>query len=508
MPASRKLLILGLFLLISLLTRGLFLRVEVLDIDESAHAVGSWILMDGKLLYTDFVNNKPPLLYVYYALAQWMFGRGLIAVHLFTALFTIPLTAFGASAFYEHSRKGIIAGLLFLFFSAAFLAHDMHSSNTEILMILPGTWALVFVRDEQRIRKPLFIFIAGFLLGVGVLLKYQIAAWLGPIALATCWIFWKEKRAGKWFLQMVLISIGFMIPLLAAYSYFYARGGADAFLYWTIQNNVGYSANPITIREASGRAASYLLPFLIATSPLWWFAWRSRNLHESKYLLLLTTFLILFSIPPALVGFRFYPHYFIQFYVPLCLAAAPYANQLLQFPLSMKAKLFCGYIALLFIGFTMANSIMYFFRNDVYKETDPVFREVAARLRSDSCAKDATLFVWGYSPILYYYTTMPPASRFVVMPQSGLTAYISGNQKGNLGTIKDRHWDWLMKDLQKNDATFIIDTAPSGIYRWDRYPIRNYPRLQHLVRTKFDSIGEIEGIYLYRNKYCRKDKIK
>src|SRR5262245_35523266 len=145
--------------------------------------------MDGKLLYTDFVNNKPPLLYVYYALAQWMFGRGLFAVHLFTALFTIPLTAFGVSAFFEHSRKGIIAGLMFLLFSAAFLAHDMHSSNTEILMILPGTWVLVFVRDEQRAQKILPIFIAGFLLGVGVLLKYQIAAWSGAIALATAWIY-------------------------------------------------------------------------------------------------------------------------------------------------------------------------------------------------------------------------------------------------------------------------------------------------------------------------------
>lgn len=197
MPASRKLLILGLFVLISLLTRGLFLHVEVLDIDESAHAVGSWIFMDGKLLYTDFVNNKPPLLYVYYALAQWMFGRGLIAVHLFTALFTIPFTAFGASSFFEHSRKGIIAGLLFLLFSAAFFAHDMHSSNTEILMILPGTWALVFVRTEERVRKLIQITIAGFLLGVGVLLKYQIAAWLGPIALTAAWIFWKEKQIRK-----------------------------------------------------------------------------------------------------------------------------------------------------------------------------------------------------------------------------------------------------------------------------------------------------------------------
>ena len=88
---------------------------------------------------------------------------------------------------------------------------------------------------------------------------------------------------------------------------------------------------------------------------------------------------------------------------------------------------------MLLIGFTIANSILYFFRNDVYRETDPVFRKVASELRMDSCANKATVYVWGYAPILYYYTGMTPASRFVVMPQSGLTAYISGNQKGNLG---------------------------------------------------------------------------
>ncbi|MCI0416323.1 hypothetical protein L0222_26410, partial [bacterium] len=357
MSVWRKFIIFGLFVLISLFTRGLFLSVEVLDIDESAHVVGSWILKDGKLLYTDFVNNKPPFLYVYYALAQWVFGRGLIAVHLFTALFTIPLTALAASAFYEHSRRGIVAGLLFLFFSASFLAHDMHSSNTEILMVLPGAWAVVLVRDEDRAMRALRIAAAGFLLGVGVLLKYQIASWLGPIALVSGWVFWKKKVPGRWIVQMMLMGAGFAIPLFLTYLWFVSRGGADALLYWTIQNNLGYSANPISIREAIGRAVSYLLPFLIATAPLWWCAWRSRHLHESTYRSLFTLLLVLFSIPPALIGFRFFPHYFIQFYIPLCLAGAPYVNQILQRPLSLKGKLFCGYVLALFLGFTIANCV-------------------------------------------------------------------------------------------------------------------------------------------------------
>ena len=37
--------------------------------------MGSWELLRGRLLYTDFADHKPPLLYVYYALAQLLFGH-------------------------------------------------------------------------------------------------------------------------------------------------------------------------------------------------------------------------------------------------------------------------------------------------------------------------------------------------------------------------------------------------------------------------------------------------
>ena len=115
----------ALFVLVSLLTRWLSLVVEVLDMDEAAHAVGSWVLLDGGRLYTDFVDNKPPLLYGYYALAQLLLGRGLLPVHAVTAVVTVPLVALAASASFRHDRRGVAAGLLWLVYGASFLAHDM-----------------------------------------------------------------------------------------------------------------------------------------------------------------------------------------------------------------------------------------------------------------------------------------------------------------------------------------------------------------------------------------------
>ena len=130
--ARRVLAALPAFVAAAVLTRWLSLVVDVLDSDEAAHVVGSWVWMDGGRLYTDFIDNKPPLLYAYYALAQLLLGKGLFAVHLFTAVVTVPLTALAASAFFGRDRRGLAAAALSLVYGSSFLAHDMLAVNAEL----------------------------------------------------------------------------------------------------------------------------------------------------------------------------------------------------------------------------------------------------------------------------------------------------------------------------------------------------------------------------------------
>ena len=151
--AGRRGVILGLFVAVSLLTRAPFLSVPYLDLDEAAHLVGARELMQGGTLYVDVADNRPPLLYGFYALALTLLGPGLASVRLLVAVAVVPLTAFAASAFYRHDRRGIVAGLLYIVYGAAFLAHDMHSASPEVLMLLPLAAALVAVRDPRRHRQ-------------------------------------------------------------------------------------------------------------------------------------------------------------------------------------------------------------------------------------------------------------------------------------------------------------------------------------------------------------------
>lgn len=185
-----------LFLATSLATRGFLLGVDILDVDEAMHIVGSWQLLRGRHLYVGFVDNKPPLLYVYYAFAQLLFGRGMLAVHLLTVLVTVPLTALGVSSFFAHDRRGVMAGLIFLVFGSAFLAHDMHAANCEILMLLPATWAVAAVRDEERGRRARWMFWAGGLLGMAMLFKQQALAWAPALVLSA--ILASRRARGSW----------------------------------------------------------------------------------------------------------------------------------------------------------------------------------------------------------------------------------------------------------------------------------------------------------------------
>jgi hypothetical protein len=405
----------------------------------------------------------------------------------------IPLTALAASAFYDYDKRGKFAGLLFLIYSASFLAHDMHSTNAEVLMILPGAWAIVLVRKKEM-NSALRMFLAGMLFGIGFLFKYQIG--LGIVAI----LFANFRKT-----RTLLLFPGFLVPIAIAMLLFHRTGGLDSVLYWLLWNNLRYSANPISAFETIGRAASYLLPFLLITAPLWWLAIRSRPMLDEYKRAIIAT-LVLVSIPPIFVGFRFYPHYFIQLYFPLAIAAAPALCELFE---NNKARWVIIYSVTILIATTVVNAHLYYGNNNVYRERDPVYKGVAQTLKQDPCSEKGTIFVWGYAPAFYYYAGLEaglkPASRFVVMGQARLTGYVSGN----LGSLNQssqegvpQHWDWLMSDLKRKNATFILDTAPAAIYRWNHYPLSNFPRLKSYVDQDFEQIAIVEGVSIYRRRGC------
>jgi hypothetical protein len=487
-----------LFTAVSLATRGPFLAFAIVNVDEAAHAVGSWELLLGGRLYVDYADHKPPLIYVYYALAQVLLGRGMLAVRLLTTLVTLPLTALAAAAFFRHDRRGAAAGVLYLLYGAAFLATDMQAVNGEVLLLLPAAWALTALRDERSAAQPLRTGLAGGLLALAALFKPQAAAW----GLAFAWAVWRAaatRRARA--ASLGALAMGFALPLLATAALFWRAGTLPEFLYWNLTHNLAYARGGPGAAAAAERAAKFLLPFLLVCAPLWWCAWGSRaRLDRHRFRLLAGV--LLMSIPPALVGWRFFPHYFVQLLLPLALLAAPRAEELARRPWPRAARMAAAWTLAMVLGFTAAN-LYVFTRTDAIESRRPVFARVVSRLRADPCFEGARLFVWGFAPELYYHSELRPASRFVI-PAYTVSGYEPGHPDARAAEalIRDDHWRLLVGDLERHRATYVLDTAGSGLHRWRSFPVHRFPHLLALLRRDFVPLDTVDGVAIYRRSDC------
>jgi hypothetical protein len=274
-----------------------------------------------------------------------------------------------------------------------------------------------------------------------------------------------------------------------------------------------YLENPTTAQEVLRRLIDRLLPFLVVTIALWWGWIRSASLVASRYWTCLISGLILTSLAAGFLGWRFFPHYFVQLYVPLAVGAAPWVEDILRRPVRTAGWVVSGYTVLVFGAFTAANAVRYL-RPAALDDVDAASHLVANRLHADRCYPGASLFVWGSEPLFYYHSRLRVASRFF-FPEFPLINYFSGNPAATSRHVRhvstrhrrhrhhrSRHWNWLMADLNRNRPTYILDMAPATFSRWQDFPLEDYPWLERFVRTRYESLGSIHGVELYRQRDC------
>ena len=531
------------FAALSSLTRALLFVAPPLS-DEPVHLLGSWVWQHGGRLYVDFVDNKPPLLYAYYALAQLPFDGGLSAVRLVTVLAWIPLTALAASAYYAHRPAGVVAGTLYLVAAASFVIDEGLAVNTEVLMLLPAALAfvsLVRMRELDAGRRAL---VAGAWLGIAALFKVTAVLWLPAIPAMA----WRIARPGaRWSAATRATGLalaGLSLPLAAAALAFHVHDSARELVEWSLLRNLAYVAAPVEPAEAFKRAATGAVGWMAVTLPLWWTAWRPLPRPSGDVSRWLAAALALLAMPAVVMGWRFFAHYYLQVLFPLCLAAAPvvagWLEPLREDPASTGSTprtsagderhcedpasagltrarppqaggrrvvgAWFAWMATAFAAFALFNAWVVFGRNDVLESRRHVYNDVAAWLRSDLCAEPRTLFVWGREPMFYVASRLRPASRFV-LPQETLSGYVPGRQStsaaGRVVANTGRDWDTLMADLERSRATYVLDTAPSGLHGWGVYKLWNYPRLFLYLRDHYDQAAVIDNVVVYRRRDCR-----
>lgn len=472
--------------------------------------VGAWEMLRGHLPYTAFGDNKPPLIYAYYAIAQLLAGHGIGGVRLFTSLLTLPFTAFAISAFYRHDRRGVVGAGLFLLYGASYTASDMLAVNCEPVMMLPLAWALVAIRTGDDAVRAERAFLAGLLIGIATFVKYQAGLWIPAVAFAMGYEAWQRDRASM-VRALAAFGLGLALPVAATVLVFALAGGLEGLIYWNITHNLEYLQNPISASEAALHGVQRVLPFIAVTSVLWYGWIRSSALAPSQYWEVLVAGLIGASAAAACLGLRFFPHYFIQLYVPLAIAAAPWVAGVMVWPLRTPGWAVATVTTLAISGWTATNAVQ------LQAQTAPALNQsaavVATRLAADACYSGSSMFVWGSAPEFYYHARLPLATQFF-FPEFPLVRYYAGNPEATARqartrgrTRRVRHWSRLMADLRRSRPTYILDTAPSGIARWQYFPVSDYPMLERLIRREYNAIGTVNGVEIYRRNDCQPEAV-
>ena len=126
--------------------------------DEGIFAAVATNMREGRSLYAQAWDNKPPLIFFTYAGIQSLFGTSVFALHLSATVVVLAtqVTVMAIGALLYGPRRGVVAGAIF----ALAMCTPVIEGNlalTETFMILPASLAvLAFLLTERRTAEKRF----------------------------------------------------------------------------------------------------------------------------------------------------------------------------------------------------------------------------------------------------------------------------------------------------------------------------------------------------------------
>ena len=283
--------------------------------DEGVYATIAQGVLDGRVPYRDLFDNKPPLVYIWYALSFTLMGESVFAPRIVAAvcLSLTTLVLFNQARMVLPLPAARIAAALFAI-STGLPWVALHA-NTEAYMLLPLVSSLMFFTIGMKDGRLRWFVLAGLLAGLAVMTK-QVAMW-NLLALAMVSLIW-HRRTAETQLRAVAPTLalfgGCLVSLAAVALPFAVMGALDELIYANLSYNWLY-INFLTYAERLSNFGYGLLffsavaaPFVVGAIAGLIVLWRKRS-SATDYVL------ILWAIASAIgvaSGGRFFPHYFLQ----------------------------------------------------------------------------------------------------------------------------------------------------------------------------------------------------
>ncbi len=409
--------------------------------DEGIYQVLGIAIGNGDLLYRDIWDNKPPLLYLIYAL----FNSDQPNIRFFSLIFGVAsmiIFYFLAKNLFQNKKLIFwITGLFGFLFATPFIEGNI--ANAENFMLLPII-ACGYLLTKSTNNRPL----AGFLLSLAFLTKivgiFDFAAFflfLLTISAPQSLRITNIKEVKRFLIQEIKnltpFLIGFCLPIIITTAYFLFSGAIGDFIAASFLQNVGYVGHGNKLIIPQGLLIIKLL--LLFSISLILFIKRDKF---SKTFIFISLWFA-FSMFNAFFAGRPYTHYLLTLLPSFCLFIGLIISDKNFRKLTLAVLLIC--LFLIFNNFNPYGKTIYYYQNFIsfvanqksvfdyrnfFDRNTPRDYQLAQFIKMNTTEND-NIFIWGNNAQVYAMSNKLPPARYAVAYH--ITGYEDGyalTQKG------------------------------------------------------------------------------
>jgi len=491
--------------------------------DQGVHALLGAEMLDGKVIYRDVLNIKPPLTHLMNALSLLLFGHSMLSIRILDLLWQLTtalvILRIGQRVT-ERWYGGPLAAVLYALWYYGF--DFWNTAQTDGWQTLPVALAVLAYLHARETKQPWAYLACGVGIGLGVLFKYPIGILAPLLMLLTLW----QTQQHRW-RNTLLLATGLALPVIMAVCVLWQEGALDAFLLSQTRYITSYTGG-------QGRSYGYLTLLSLILRRLSWptlLLWLGAGLacacgfNGARRQRLGARMPVMLWFLAGAVSFlsqaKGFAYHALPMLAPLALLTACLAGDV-----AVRARLKWAQLALVGLlevalilpafgyGQQMVSSRAFHAMGVVLTEGldygtitgasqvartgEPGFsfaaQHAAAQHIAASTRASDPLFVWGFETTIYFLAERPPASRFLY------------------NHMLYGQWAWpelreqLMQDLAAHPPAYIVvasgDALPlvTGSTQDSATALQGFDELRTLIDTEYVYETAFENLALYRRR--------
>ena len=467
--------------------------------DDAIYATIARGMLDGRALYAELIDLKPPLIFGWYAALFLLVGDSVEVMRWSIGLMlgvTAVLVALVGERLYSR-RVGVIAGVVFALSTGLTLLNANGSGEQLMLAPLVGSLLAYVVAVRGGGAMKWFV-LAGVLAGLAGLTKTVGLFNLGALLVAS-WFVLRETGPRWWFGPAVMLGSAAAVYGLALLP-FLLSGTLGAAFEANVEIVLAYGS-VLSLAERTERAVQGVTYFvLIGAGPLAVALIAATIAFVRSFKSSTDALLALWALA-SLAGVAsaswFFPHYWIQLLPAAALIIAVAADRTIDRLRAERPSLvaFGLGVVVVQVGVLLLQPTIGVYtaptveaRHELRRETSGP-RETASQTIGEFVREITSpgdrIYVQGYTPAVYYYADRAPASRFFLPP---FYRIVPDAYEGALATIVAEPPAVVVEDVTEFPADHI--------WTFDRQPAAYV----ELLEREYVLVAEIEFAWIYLHR--------